>query len=133
MWKVSGICIRAISNSLLEKKQYLNKYIKFIQYQPGGETFSFFGDSGEQLEILNFLLISRIWGSLSAAIENKEAPKGACQCQNIKHEIASGHQAPVRPQPQPGSRKFRSSYCSQAEQKKEKVSPPGVRVINVPG
>ena len=40
-----------------------------------------------------------------------------------------GHQAPVRPLPQPGGRKFRISYCSQAEQKKEKVSLPGVRII----
>ena len=31
-------------------------HIKFIQEQPGGETFSFFCDSGELLEILNFLL-----------------------------------------------------------------------------
>ena len=68
------------------------------------------------------------WGSLSAALENIEAPKGACQCQNIKHAKASGHQAPVRTLPPPLSRKFRISYCSQAEQKKEKVSPPGVRV-----
>ena len=28
---------------------------KFSQYQPGRDTFSFFCDSGEQLEILNFL------------------------------------------------------------------------------
>ena len=84
---------------------------KYNQYQPGGDAFSFFCDSGEQLEILNFLLITRIWGTQSAALENLEAPKGACQCQNIKQAKTPGHQAPVRPQPLPGSRKFRNSYC----------------------
>ena len=66
----------------------------------------------------------RIWGSLPAAFENLEAPKGACQCRNIKHDRAPGHQTPVRPLPQNDRRKFRISYCLQAEQKKEKVSPP---------
>ena len=80
-------------------------------------------------KFLIFCLITRIWGTLSAAMQNPEAPKGVCQCHCIKHEITPGHQAPVRPPPQPGSRKFRSSYCSEAEQKKEKVSPPGVRLI----
>ena len=73
-------------------------------------------------------MISRIWGSLTAAAGNLEAPKGACQCRCIKHEITPGHQAPVRRPSPPGSRKFRSSYCLQAEQKKENISLPGVRV-----
>ena len=81
-------------------------------------------------KFLIFCLITRIWGTLSAAMQNPEAPKGVCQCHCIKHEITPGHQAPVRPPPQPGSRKFRSSYCSEAEQKKEKVSPPGVRAAS---
>ena len=76
-------------------------HINFIQYQPGGETFSFFCDSGELLELLNFLLITQDLGLTVCRCRNLEAPKGACQCHCIKHAKASGHQAPVRPLPQP--------------------------------
>ncbi len=76
-------------------------------------------------KFLIFCFISRIWGTLPSAMQNPEAPKGACQYRCIKHEITPGHQAPVRPLPQSGSRKFRSSYCLEAEQKKENISLPG--------
>ena len=44
------------SDMLQDRKQQPDRYIKFSQYQSGGDTVSFFCDSGELLEILNFLL-----------------------------------------------------------------------------
>ena len=103
---------------------------EFSHCQPGGDTCSFFCDSGEQLEILNFLPHNQDLGLTECLSRNAEAPKGACQCHCIepaRNARASG----TGPSAATAlSRKFRISYCSQAEQKKEQVSPPGVRVTN---
>ena len=67
------------SDKSLHKHMPAHLPIKFfiicIRYQPGGETFSFFCDSGELLEILNFLPASRIWGSLYSYSKTQKPQK----------------------------------------------------------
>ncbi len=52
-----------------------NRYIKIIQYQPGGETFSCFCDSEEQLETLNFLPDTQDLGLSAFRIKVPGSPK----------------------------------------------------------
>ena len=65
----------------------------FCQYQPGGETFSFFCDSGELLEILNFLPDTQDLGHTVCRMKKPGSPKGCLPvpllktCQNA---MASG-------------------------------------------
>ena len=57
------------------RKMVPDRYIKFIQYQPGGETFSFFCDSGEQLELLNFLPDTQDLGLTVCRMKEPGSPK----------------------------------------------------------
>ena len=57
------------------RKAVAYRYMKFIRYQPGGETFSFFCDSVELLEILNFLPDKQDLGTLPSAVNNFEPQK----------------------------------------------------------
>ncbi len=52
-----------------------HRHIKFIQYQLGRDTFSFFCDSGEQLEILNFLLHIQDLGHTVCRMKKPGSPK----------------------------------------------------------
>ncbi len=73
---------------------------KFNQYQPGGDTFSFFCDSGEQLEILNFLPDNQDLGHTACRYAKPGSPKRclpvplsrACQeRQGIRHRSVRCH------------------------------------------
>ncbi len=52
-----------------------DRHITFIQYQLGRDTFSFFCDSGEQLEILNFLPDIQDLGLTACRCQKHRSPK----------------------------------------------------------